>query len=800
MKFSYSWLKEWIDLAKSPEETSEILTMGGVEVEELSKAAPEFTGVVVAKVLEVKKHPDADKLHVTKVDAGTGEEIQIVCGAPNVAPGIKVPCALPKAVLPGNFKIKPTKMRGEASNGMLCSARELGLPEKVYGLLILPEDAPVGTDFRDYLDLDDAVIELKITPNRADCLGMIGVARELMALTGVKMKDPGEKAIPAQIDRVFKPEIQSPEDCGRFVTRVIEGVDRTVPTPRWMVDRLERAGIRSVEFLVDVGNYVMMELGQPLHVFDLDKLEGHLIARRAREGEELTCLNGKTVKLKDNTLVIADEKKPLSLAGLMGGESSAVSETTKNVCIESAWFNPDIIMGKSRQYEFGSDSSYRFERGVDYLIQKRACERATELITQIAGGKPGPVSEAVGKLPEAKHVKARYDRIRKILGVDVKDAEIERIVADLGIEHKKIDGGLEVVSPSFRYDIECEEDLVEEVGRIHGYSNIPFKNPMGELEMLAVPEKRKPLSRLQNEMCLMGYQEVVNYSFVNRDWEKDFTYNEDPVKLQNPLIQDSDFMRSSLIGSLVDNLSYNIKRKSQRVKIFETAQVFRKFRDGEEKPSDVSFRQALKMGGLCWGLARSESWTGSEDSRSVDFYDVKGELERIFATSGLKGEVSYKVEEHKALHPGRSAMIYLEGKKVGFLGELHPLWVHKYDLHKAPVVFEINLDDMLAKRLVKYDPISKFPEVRRDLAIVVPVEVTHDEFIATLKGRKFPEIVEGMELFDVYRGKGVDEDKKSMALKIIFNHKERTLQDEEVESYVQSVVKRAQEAGWSLRA
>jgi len=489
MQFSYSWLKTQADTELSADKLEHLLTMSGLEVEEAETAAPAFTGVVIAEVKSVEKHPDADRLNVTQVDAGTGELVQIVCGAPNVKAGIKVPCSLPGAVLPGNFKIKPTKMRGVVSNGMLCSTDELGLPDDgVNGLHILPQDAPVGANIREYLDLDDTVLTLKITPNRADCLSIKGIAREVSALTGCAFKQPAIHAAPITGNRKQPVQIDAPADCGRFISRVIENVNARAVTPDWMKQRLDRSGIRSISALVDIGNYVMLEIGQPMHVFDADKLSGSLHIRRAREGETLECLNEKTVSLSENTLVVADEKGALSLAGLMGGAASAVSDDTQNIVLEAAWFAPEIIAGKSRQYGFGSDSSFRFERGVDYRLQADAIERATELVLQICGGAAGEMVEALGRLPENKQVELRLGRLKTVLGVDIPAEQVETILQHLGLQPEKTAEGFRVTAPSFRFDIEIEADLIEEIGRVYGYENIPDDYTSGRLKMLALPE------------------------------------------------------------------------------------------------------------------------------------------------------------------------------------------------------------------------------------------------------------------------------------------------------------------------
>ena len=879
MQFSYSWLKTQADTELSADKLEHLLTMSGLEVEEAETAAPAFTGVVIAEVKSVEKHPDADRLNVTQVDAGTGELVQIVCGAPNVKAGIKVPCSLPGAVLPGNFKIKPTKMRGVVSNGMLCSTDELGLPDDgVNGLHILPQDAPVGANIREYLDLDDTVFTLKITPNRADCLSIKGIAREVSALTGCAFKQPAIHAAPITGSRKQPVQIDAPADCGRFISRVIENVNARAATPDWMKQRLDRSGIRSISALVDIGNYVMLEIGQPMHVFDADKLSGSLHIRRAREGETLECLNEKIVSLSENTLVVADEKGALSLAGLMGGAASAVSDDTQNIVLEAAWFAPEIIAGKSRQYGFGSDSSFRFERGVDYRLQADAIERATELVLQICGGAAGEMVEALGRLPENKQVELRLGRLKTVLGVDIPAEQVETILQNLGLQPEKTVEGFRVTAPSFRFDIEIEADLIEEIGRVYGYENIPDDYTSGRLKMLALPETRRPRFAVYNEMAARGYREVVSYAFVDEQWELDFAANDNPIRLQNPLAAQYAVMRSTLIGGLVEILQNNLNRKQNRVRVFEIARVFSKGSDGQ-------FVQNERIGGLWYGAAMPEQW--GEKTRNVDFYDIKADVENLLknrnvkylapkptyreknigeknadieanTVSGVKtGAVSGSViagitnfidvtdgkktfgeavlntiggaiaggiaggvvgnlvgqEEaekgiphlenmehaHPALHPGRSAFIVVNNAIVGFLGELHPKWLQKYDLPQAPLVFEIDMAAVLEREKTRYQAVSKFQPVRRDLAFVVPETMTHDDLLAALKGAA-NKLVQEISVFDVYRGTGVPEGMKSVAVKIVLQDMENTLTDEVIEHLVAKMIKAAAEKDAQLRA
>lgn len=773
MQFSQQWLYSWVNPDLSADQLAHLLTMAGLEVEETRLAAPTFTGVVIAEVKSVIKHPDADRLNITQVDTGTGELIQIVCGAPNVEPGIKVPCALPGAILPGDFKIKPTKMRGQVSNGMLCSAKELGLPDEVNGLLILPADAPIGENIRNYLELDDHLLTLKITPNRADCLSIKGIAREVGALTQSKLNPIEIVPVQANIEASQPASIEAPQDCGRFLTRVIRGVNSQSATPAWLKQRLERSGLRSINALVDIGNYVMLELGQPMHMFDADKITGKLNIRRAHDGETITCLNDKTVTLCSNTLVVADEKQVLSIAGLMGGIESSVTNDTHNVVIESAWFTPDIIAGKARQYGFGSDSSFRFERGVDFNLQQQAIERATALIQEICGGDIGNITEATGNLPDTKKVRVRTNRVAKVLGVNISAENIGIILQHLGLNPQICQDGFTVTSPSFRFDIEIEADLIEEIGRVFGYDNIPDNHTNGKLNMVALPETQKPLFSVYHQLANNGYQEVVSYAFVEEAWEQDLAGNTNPIRLQNPIASQLSVMRSTLFGGLIEILHNNLNRKQNRVRLFEVARVFHK--------QNEAYVQTKKIAGLAYGSALPEQWAAT--TRNVDFYDVKNDIAGLISAD----TVEYRAAEHPALHPGRTAEIIIADKVVGVIGELHPRWTQKYDLPQSPILFELNLSAVLSQDRITYQPVSKFQPVRRDLAFILPEQITAEQLLNTLTSVKHSSIQE-IAIFDVYRGKGVPENMKSLAVKIILQSPEQTLTDEEVDSVITKLI------------
>lgn len=785
MQFSQQWLYSWVNPKLSTEQLAHTLTMAGLEVEKTETTAPPFSGVVVAEVKTVSKHPDADRLNITQIDAGIGELIQIVCGAPNVKSGIKIPCALPGAILPGNFKIKPTKMRGQASNGMLCSAKELGLIDEVNGLLVLPDDAPIGTNIRDYLNLDDQLFSLKITPNRADCLSIKGIAREVGALTQTQFSLPEITAIPAETTTIQPVQLQAPTDCGRFLTRVIQNINIQAATPAWLKQRLERSGLRSINPLVDIGNYVMLELGQPLHMFDADKITGDLIVRRAKTGESLACLNDKTVILDNNTLVIADETQVLSIAGLMGGSSSAVDENTHNVTIESAWFTPEIIAGKSRQYGFGSDSSFRFERGVDFNLQHQAIERATALIQEICGGSIGCITEVTGDLPISKPVKVRTTRVEKVLGITIAANQIYRILQHLGLEPHSCDDGFIITAPSFRFDIKIEADLIEEIGRIYGYENIPDNHTNGKLSMVALPEIRKPLFSVYHQLANYDYQEVVSYAFVEEAWEHDLAGNDCPIRLQNPIASQLSVMRSTLFGGLIEILRDNLNRKQNRVRIFEVARVF--------EQQNAQYLQTNKISGLAYGSVAPEQW--AEKSRNVDFFDVKNDVNSLLNTQ----QVIYHSAQHPALHPGRTAEIIIDNKVIGVLGELHPRWSQKYDLPQSPILFELDLTAVLKQNKITYQPVSKFQPIRRDLAFIVCEQTSAEQLINTLATISHPAI-QKIALFDVYHGQGLAKGMKSLAVKIILQSIEQTMKDEEVDNIINELIDAASKIGAKLRS
>ena len=784
MKFSESWLRSFVNPTMSGEAFSHLLTMAGLEVEEEESVAPAFDRVVVAHVLEVSKHPDADRLNVCRVDVGRDAPLQIVCGAPNVAPGLKVPCALPGANLPGDFKIKIAKVRGIESSGMLCSAKELGISDDASGLLVLPADALIGQNIRAYLDLDDRLLTLKLTPNRADCLSLTGVAREVAGLTSTAVFYPVVSEVPVSLSARRDIVLDAPDACPLYCGRVIAGVDGKAITPDWMKRRLERSGIRSISSLVDITNYVMLELGQPLHAFDNTKLEGTIHVRLACVDENILLLNEQTLKLQNDVLLIADDKRPVAMAGIMGGENSGITLDTHEMFLESAFFAPKAIAGRARRYGFASDASHRFERGVDYGGTRRALERATQLILEICGGQAGPLCEASATLPERNPVRLRPTRVTKVLGITISAEQIGELFSRLDLTFKRDGDDFIVIPPSYRFDIEIEEDLIEEIVRLNGYDNIPSAAPRAFISMLPQTENARPLNRVRQLLVDRGFQEVVNYAFVEEAWESDFAGNHAPIRLANPIASQMSVMRSTLIGGLIANVVTNLKRKQSRVRIFETGRIF--LRDASGVPVK-GFHQPWKLAALAYGSALPEQWGNS--SRNVDFYDIKGEVEFLFAPATVR----FEKMEHPSLHPGRSASVIVDGKYIGFVGELHPQCLQKYDLPLAPVVVEIDLDAITSARIPSFAEVSRQPSVIRDLAVVVDQKLPMQELLDGILAHR-PSIVQELRIFDIYTGKGVESGKKSVALRIVMQDTQRTLQDAEVDAAVQQMIAYIQQA------
>jgi phenylalanyl-tRNA synthetase beta chain len=789
MQFSENWLRTMVNPAMTSDQLSHLLTMSGLEVEEVEAVAPPFSNVVVAEVLEVSKHPNADRLNVCTVNVGTGTLLNIVCGAPNVRAGMKAICAMAGAVLPPGadgkpFEIKVGQLRGVESQGMMCSAKELKLSEDSSGLMELPADAPIGQNIRDYLALNDLKFTIKLTPNKADCLSVLGVAREVSALTGAPLTAPANRIVPVNGDEVLPVKISAPDLCGRFSGRVIRGLNARAQTPAWMVQRLERSGQRAVSALVDISNYVMLELGRPSHVFDLDKIHGGLNVRWGIKGETLKLLNGNTVAVDDWVGVIADDRQIESLAGIMGGDATAVSLDTTDIYLEAAFWWPNAIQGRARRFNFSTDAAHRFERGVDFATTVEHIERITALIVEICGTAQtvvGPVDDQPVNLPQRTPVLLRTARAQKVIGVPLTDEVIADIFTRLGLPFTQQPGQFAVTAPSYRFDIEIEEDLIEEVARVYGFENIPALPPVAASQMIIAPEHIRSLFALRHRMADLGYQEVVNMSFVEAAWETDFSGNDDQIKLQNPIASQMSVMRSSLIGSLVANVRYNLNRKAGRVRVFEIGAVFQRNPYALDGALSVAgFDQPKRLAAMAYGPALDEQW--GAPSRPVDYFDVKADLEAMFAPLPLR----FVKSEHPALHPGRSATVEVEGKAVGFIGELHPRWLQKYELAQAPVLFEVDAVALQQRPVPKHEDISKFPGATRDLALVVKNSVAAqdllDTFIAEKHVNPSGKIVQAIVLFDEYRGKGLEADQKSLAFRFSLQDTQTTLQDDMVDA------------------
>lgn len=766
MKFSELWLRSYVNPSMDSAALSHLLTMAGLEVEEMAPVAADFSGIVIGHVLSVAPHPDADRLRVCVVDAGTGANLQIVCGAANVSAGVRVPCALVGAKLPG-FEIKKAKLRGVESLGMLCSARELGLAEEADGLLLLPDEAPVGQDIRDYLRLNDHVLTLKLTPNRSDCLSVMGIAREVAALTGSELVAPEVAVVPVTTPIVPDVRVTATEACPRYCGQIISELNPQAVTPDWMVERLLRSGVRSLGAVVDITNYVMLETGQPLHAFDQAKLSGAIDVRMAQAGESLVLLNEQTVRLDDDMVVIADQSGVLALAGIMGGIASGVSKSTTGILLESAFFHPDYIAGRARRLGLSTDASHRFERGVDFAATQSALIRAVQLIIEICGGNASAVTEVLHALPVRAAIRLRPARVSKILGIPFSHADVRQWLQRLQFEFVEDGDTYRVTPPSYRFDLSMEVDLIEEIARLYGYDNIPAIAPKAVLTMLASPEQQRPLGRLRNMLVDRDYQEVITYSFVDAAWEAALAPERQPVKLRNPIASQMGVMRSTLWGGLLDVLKFNLNRKQTRVRIMEVGNCF--------FAQDQGYDQPLFIAGLAFGEVMSEQW--GAQARLIDFYDVKADLEALCWPQAFR----YQPAVHAALHPGQSAQLMLNGVGVGWLGTLHPALVQQWELPSAPVLFEVAIEALLQRELPRQGGISRFQAVRRDLAVIVAQEVTVQALLDTLLSARIAGVVD-ITLFDVYRGKGIDLDKKSLAFSVLMQDNQKTFTDSEVDA------------------
>ena len=782
MKFSEQWVREWVNPSVSTEQLCEQITMLGLEVDGVEAVAGTFNGVVVGEVVECAQHPDADKLRVTKVNVGGDRLLDIVCGAPNCRQGLKVACATEGAVLPGDFKIKKTKLRGQPSEGMLCSFSELGIDVEADGIIELPLDAPIGTDLREYLGLNDNAIEISLTPNRADCLSIAGIAREIGVVNKQPVNQPHFEAVPATISDKVQIDLQAPEACPRYLLRVVKNVNVKAESPMWMQEKLRRCGIRSIDPIVDITNYILLELGQPMHAFDADKVAQPVQVRLSKEGEELVLLDGSTAKLQSNTLLIADQNGPLAMAGIFGGAASGVNSETKDVILESAFFAPLAIAGRARQYGLHTDASHRFERGVDFELSRKAMERATALLLEICGGEAGEICEASSEthLPKVNTVQLRRSKLDALLGHHIETESVTEIFHRLGFDVTYANDIWTVTSASWRFDIEIEEDLIEEVARIYGYNSIPNNAPLAHLRMREHKESDLDLARIKTALVDADYQEAITYSFVDPKIQSLLHPHQEALVLPNPISVEMSAMRVSLMSGLLGAVLYNQNRQQSRVRLFETGLRF-----VPDANAEFGVRQEFVLSAVITGTAKSEHWAGKAES--VDFFDLKGDLESVLSLTEGANRVRFVAKQFDALHPGQSAAIELDGQEIGFIGAIHPSISQKLGLNGKTFVFEILWNAIAARNVVQAKEISKFPANRRDLALVVADNVPAGELIAACKQVGGEKLVQ-VNLFDVYQGVGVAEGYKSLAISLTVQDNEKTLEDEEINAVISAVL------------
>ncbi|EAS64399.1 phenylalanine--tRNA ligase subunit beta [Photobacterium angustum] len=794
MKFSESWLREWVNPAVNSEELAHQITMAGLEVDGIEAVAGEFTGVKVGQVVECAQHPDADKLRVTKVDVGAEELLDIVCGASNCRQGIKVAVATVGAVLPGDFKIKKAKLRGQPSHGMLCSFTELGIDVESDGIMELAEDAVLGTDFREFLGLDDVTIDVDLTANRADCLSIAGLAREVGVLNRAEVTEPQFEIVAPTAADTIAIDVKAPAACPRYLGRIVRNVNVQAETPLWMQEKLRRCGTRSIDPIVDITNYVLLEMGQPMHAFDLAKIDGGIVVRMAEQGEKLTLLDGNEAELNDNTLVIADNKQALAIAGIFGGEFSGVNTETKDVLLECAFFAPDAIRGRARSYGLHTDSSHRFERGVDATLQMKAMERATALIVEICGGEVAPIVEAESEadLPKAATIELRRTKLDRLLGHSIASEEVVEILTRLGCDVETTDAGWKATAPAWRFDMAIEEDLVEEVGRIFGYNNIPNQSPVAALSMNLHKEANLPLKRVRDLLVDRGYQEAITYSFVEPEQQKLIVPEIEPLILPFPISADMSAMRLSLWTGLLNTVVFNQKRQQPRVRLFEAGLRF-----VPEQSAENGMRQEMMLAGVIAGNRSDEHWDIA--TNTVDFFDLKGDLEAVLELTANEAAFSFKAAKHPALHPGQSAAIVVDGKEVGFIGTVHPELERKFGLNGRTIMFEIEWAAINSRMLPEAVVVSKFPANRRDIAVVVNEDVLAGDVVAACR-ENGGELLTDVNLFDVYTGKGVEEGNKSLAIALTLQSAERTLEEADIASAVEAIVAAlAEKFGASLR-
>lgn len=781
MQFSEHWLRQYCDPATDTEALSHLLTMAGLEVDAIAPVAPMFTGVVVACIISTEKHPDADRLQVCQVDIGAEMPLQIVCGASNARAGLKAPCAIVGAELPG-LQIREAKVRGVISFGMMCSEKELGLAAESQGLMELPQDAAVGQSIRDYLLLDDMCFTLKLTPNRSDCLSVLGVAREVSALTDTPLMLPQIETIPATFTVNRRVSLLADGACGRYCGRHIRNLRAQAQTPAWMKRALERSGLRSISAIVDVTNYVMLELGQPLHAFDASQLHGDIEVRFAQPDESLVLLNDQVVKPHNDMLLIADDREPVALAGIMGGCKSAVSDQTTEIFLESAFFTPNAISGRARRLGISTDASYRFERGVDFAVTRIALERASALILEICGGEASEVLEVVGNLPTRTKSSLRMSRLKSVLGFDITSDQVLKLFDRIGFKPELENEIFSVIPPSYRFDISCEEDLIEEVARLHGYAHVPALLPVAEQAMLEVSEHSLPTQVLRQTLIEAAYQEVITYSFVDASWESDLLQNARPITLLNPIASNMSVMRSMIWGGLLDTLVYNLNRKQERVRIFEIGVVYlpKSAQTVDADVSDNGFEEVTRISGLAYGTTMPEQW--GQVITALDFFDVKADVESLACD-----RMRFLPSEHPALHPGQTARILIDDVPIGWLGKLHPKWQQHYQLSGNTFLFELDLQPLIRLQLPKYQEIPKFPPLRRDLAIVVDDNINVNKILQTMREACLPHVIE-ISLFDVYRGAGVLSGKKSLAFLVLMQDTQRTLTDDEADTVMTNLL------------
>jgi phenylalanyl-tRNA synthetase beta chain len=775
MKFSEAWLREWVDPGVPTAALCERLTLAGHELESIEPVAPAFEGVVVGAVLDVKPHPNADKLRVCRVDDGRGHELEIVCGAPNVHAGMRAPLALDGAALPAGVKIKRSKLRGVVSEGMLCSARELGLGDDAGGIVGLPADAPPGRDFREYLALDDNSIDLAITANRGDCLSVAGVAREVSALYGKPIRVvPGEPVRPAH-DRDLPIRLEAPAACPAYAGRIVRNLRTDATTPMWLRERLRRSGLRPLHPVVDVTNYVMLELGQPMHAFDFERLHGSIIVRHARSGESLVLLDGRRVELTPDLLVIADEEGPTALAGIMGGQASAVTPQTRTIFFEAAYFSPTAVAGRARRLGMQTDASQRFERGVDPQLHLRAMERATELLLEIAGGECGPVSLGLAEreLPSRPLIWLRRERVARLLGLTIPDERITAILSALELSLIEKPEGWLATPPSFRFDLAQEEDLIEEIARIHGYEQIPETSERVALRPMPAREDRVSAPRVRTALIDRGYSEAITYSFVEPGLQAQFLPDAQPQRLGNPISSEMSVLRVSLLPGLVQAARQNLSRQQSRVRLFEIGSKY--LRQGAERSEE------RVVSGIAVGTVAPEQWGVA--AAAGDYYDLKADVEALLDLTGERAAFAFERANTPFLHPGQGARVLRAGAEVGWLGALHPRLVRALDLPERVYVFELDMDRGLAGRVPAFAPISPYPAVRRDLAVIVDEGVTAAALLSVARSAA-PASLRDAILFDVYRGKGIESGRKSVALGLILQDSSRTLTDADADAAV----------------